>query len=58
MALDADERYAVIVVDRHTGQPTRQGIYDADRAHAVADEWNATHPRTAFVVGLHPENSQ
>ncbi|GAB4988568.1 MULTISPECIES: hypothetical protein [Mycobacterium] len=58
MALDADERYAVIVVSKHTGQPTRQGIYDADRAQAVADEWNGKHPWTAFVVGLHPENIQ
>ncbi|ABE67402.1 hypothetical protein PBI_CHE12_83 [Mycobacterium phage Che12] len=53
------DRYAVIIVSKHTGSAHTEGIYigeeGAEAAHKVADRWNAKHPWAAFVVGLHPE---
>lgn len=48
----AEERYAVIVVDRRTGEPHLDWTYaDADKAHARAEVLR-TDRQAVTVVGL------
>ena len=50
--MDNEDRYAVIVVDRRTGEPYLDWTYtDADKAHARAEALRTDH-QAATVVGL------